>query len=60
LPNNNEFYKRFPQNMKNKNCIFIYYKNLQKQPNQEWLDKRKEFKKIKDFEGIIIYEYLFF
>ena len=46
--------------MKNKNCIFIYYKNLQKQPNQEWLDKRKEFKKIKDFEGIIIYEYLFF
>ena len=54
----NIFFNSFPENMK-KNCLFILYKNLETQPKQEWFDNSLQFKKIKEFENIILYDYIY-
>ncbi|MFA4886740.1 MAG: glycosyltransferase family 39 protein [Candidatus Nanoarchaeia archaeon] len=51
-----EFYRWYPANMR-ESGFFVFYKEVKKYPAQEWLDSKKEFKKIKETEEIIVYRY---
>ena len=55
-PWDEKFYEKFPQNMPHK-AWYIHFTDINKEPNQEWLDSDKHFTKLKEFENIIIYEY---
>ncbi len=55
-PWSDEFYSEFPKNMK-RDGYLIFYKGFGKEPNQEWLDHRLEFRKVTEFPDIIIYAY---
>ena len=50
------FYSAFPSNMP-KDGFFIYYKNIPKEPNYEWLESNKHFKRLKEIDNVIVYEY---
>ncbi len=55
-PWTDKFYSDFPKNMK-RDGYLIFYKGFGKEPNQEWLDHRLEFRKVTEFPDIIIYAY---
>jgi Dolichyl-phosphate-mannose-protein mannosyltransferase len=55
-PWTDEFYAEFPKNMK-RDGYLVFYRGFGKEPNQEWLDHRLEFRKVKDFPDIVIYAY---
>ncbi|MCK9993311.1 MAG: hypothetical protein Dbin4_01831, partial [Alphaproteobacteria bacterium] len=54
-PWDDTFYTVFPKNMKQPGYL-VYYKDVAKAPYQEWLDGRKEFRKVREYENIVIYQ----
>lgn len=55
-PWDDSFYTVFPKNMKQEGYL-VFYKDVPKAPYQEWLDGRKEFRKVREYENIVIYAY---
>ena len=55
-PWTDQFYAEYPKNMKHDGYL-VFYKGFGKEPNQEWLDHRLEFRKVKEFPDIILYAY---
>ena len=55
-PWTDEFYAAFPKNMK-RDGYLVFYKGFGKEPNEEWLDHRLEFRKVKEFPDVTIYAY---
>jgi 4-amino-4-deoxy-L-arabinose transferase-like glycosyltransferase len=55
-PWDDSFYTVFPRNMRQEGYL-VYYKDVPKAPYQEWLDGRKEFRKVREYEHIVIYAY---
>jgi hypothetical protein len=55
-PWDDSFYTVFPKNMKQEGYL-VYYKDVAKAPYQEWLDGRREFRKVREYENIVIYAY---
>ena len=51
------FYSDFPNNMPS-HGFFIFDREIPKEPNYEWLQSNKKFKKIKEIGNLVIYEYL--
>jgi len=50
------FYAVFPNNMQ-ENGYFVYYKNILKEPNYDWLESNEHFNRLKEIEDILVYEY---
>ncbi len=55
-PRDDRFYRSYPKNMM-EDGYFVYYRGVEKKPDQEWLDQRPEFHKEKEFRNIVIYSY---
>jgi hypothetical protein len=55
-PWTDEFYAEYPKNMK-RDGYLVFYKGFGKEPNQDWLDHRLEFRKVKEFPDVTIYAY---
>ena len=55
-PRDARFYRVFPKNM-SENGYFIYYRGVGKQPEEDWMDQRPEFHRLKDFGSTVLYAY---
>jgi Dolichyl-phosphate-mannose-protein mannosyltransferase/Alg9-like mannosyltransferase family len=55
-PWTDEFYAEYPKNMK-RDGYLVFYKGFGKEPNQDWLDHRLEFRMVKEFPDVTIYAY---
>ncbi len=50
------FYKVFPANMPADGYL-IFYKNIDKDPRQDWIESNPEFQVFQDFPSLTVYEY---
>jgi 4-amino-4-deoxy-L-arabinose transferase-like glycosyltransferase len=55
-PSDERFYRSFPKNMK-EDGYFVYFKGVEKRPDQYWLDRSSEFQKINEFGNVALYSY---
>jgi len=51
------FYEVFPNNMPEQG-FFVYYKNVPKEPSEEWLDSEESFTRLREFGELVVYEYI--
>ena len=55
-PQDKTFYDVFPKNMEEAG-FFILYRNVNKEPNFQWLESSDKFTRLKEFGEIIIFSY---
>ena len=55
-PWDNKFYDVYSRNMNN-DGLYIAFKDINKHPTPEWLDSNPKFRKLKEFDSVIIYSY---
>lgn len=50
------FYQAFPNNMPSDGYV-ILYKHLEKEPTPVWADEQPQFRRMREFPSLIVYEY---
>lgn len=50
------FYAEFPKNMP-KDGVMVYYRNIHRDPTEEWLDKTPNFRKLGEHGKLVVYQY---
>ncbi len=56
VPSDQSFYSEYPKLMKRPG-FFVFYRGLQKEPTQTWLNTQPSFRKIRESREIIIYRF---
>jgi 4-amino-4-deoxy-L-arabinose transferase-like glycosyltransferase len=55
-PWDERFYAEYPKNMR-RDGLMVYYRNIQRDPTEEWLDKTPAFRRIASHGKMIVYQY---
>jgi 4-amino-4-deoxy-L-arabinose transferase-like glycosyltransferase/Flp pilus assembly protein TadD len=55
-PRDGRFYRVFPKNM-TADGFFIYYRDVGKEPGEDWVNERPEFRKLQDLGAAVLYSY---